>query len=269
MKDISQQCGLPISIAEEDGKLYSTSPELIIPREGKRTYDQLQDVTIEPIEEQQKEYAYLVYRNVFMRRDSGAFLSSQLRYNLIVMPPGVIGNEYLKTLGHFHSSKPGTLISYAEIYEIILGEAIFLIQKMDASFQTVTEHYIYTCKQGEKMIIPPGFGHTTINATQGTLVMGNIMTIDNDPNYEVFKRFKGASYRVLRGKEGNMIIEKNDHFGPMPPLKKITVKSLEHLNIPSSQPLYELLIKKSETFSFISNPDQFLNELDIGQLFIL
>jgi glucose-6-phosphate isomerase len=269
MKDISPQCGLPISISENDGKLYSNSPELIIPKEGKRTFEQLEEVTTEPATEQQRDFAYLVYRNIFMRRDSGMFLASPLRYNLVVLPPGRIGNEYIKTLGHFHSIKPGTTTAYPEIYEIILGEAIFLIQKMDESLQAVLEHYIFTCKQGEKIIIPPGFGHTTINATENILVMGNIMTTNNKPNYEPFRQFKGASYAVLHRKENTISIEKNPRITQTVPLKKISVKAPDHLNIPLEEKLYPLVVKSPELFSFISNPDQFQNELSIGQLFTL
>ncbi len=54
-----------------------------------------------------------------------------LRYDITVIPPGMLGSEYTKTVGHYHPEVPGTDISYPEIYQVLEGSATYLLQKVE------------------------------------------------------------------------------------------------------------------------------------------
>jgi glucose-6-phosphate isomerase len=99
-----------------------------------------------------------MYRNLAWDDSDQAHLESQqVRFDMTVIPPGVICGEYVKTKGHYHPTAPdGT--GYPELYQVIEGEAHYLLQKEDLS-DVVVVH----AKAGESVFIPPGYGHVTIN----------------------------------------------------------------------------------------------------------
>ena len=55
---------------------------------------------------------YYMYRGVETR--------DGLRYDITVIPPSLMGEEYVKTKGHFHCTNKG------ELYTVIEGEVLFL-----------------------------------------------------------------------------------------------------------------------------------------------
>ncbi|WP_437344448.1 glucose-6-phosphate isomerase family protein [Methanoculleus frigidifontis] len=59
-------------------------------------------------------------------------------------------------------------IGYPELYQVLAGEAHYLLQRKDLS-----DGVVVTAKVGEFVLIPPGYGHVTINPGQEDLVMAN------------------------------------------------------------------------------------------------
>lgn len=66
------------------------------------------------IDEPEKEIYYM-YRG--LKKDGN------LRYDITIVPSLIINEEYIKTKGHFHKQ------GHPEIYTVLEGEAIFLMQK--------------------------------------------------------------------------------------------------------------------------------------------
>ncbi len=58
---------------------------------------------------------YYMYRG--LKKKNGA------RYDITVIPPKMLGKEFVKTKGHYHIG------SYGEIYIVLKGKAIYLMQK--------------------------------------------------------------------------------------------------------------------------------------------
>jgi glucose-6-phosphate isomerase len=268
MIDLTKQSGLPIALEESTGKIFSSSIETIIPKEGKRTFDQIREVIENKKAAFTGDYVYLVYRGISKRSDAERIIQSSLRYNLIVIPPGTIDGEFLKTLGHFHSKKPSTNVSYSEIYEILYGEAIFIIQKMDDGYQEVTENYIIPAKVGDKVIIPPDFGHMTINPMPNeTLVMSNLMTTQNNPNYEPYRNFCGASHKLVSIGDGKVQIIKNQNYVKVPDIVKLKPKEIPGFSVSFAKPLYQSFIDNPNAFAFLGSPEAFEKELAVDSLF--
>src|SRR5665647_76408 len=76
---------------------------------------------------------YYMYRDVARSVNDRSWLTQQqLRFDITVIPPREICGEFIKTKGHYHPDDPsGT--GYPEIYEVIAGEAHYLIQNQDCS----------------------------------------------------------------------------------------------------------------------------------------
>lgn len=111
--------------------------------------------------------------------------NGNLRYDITIIPPLIINGEYVKTKGHFHKQ------GYPEIYTVLEGEAIFLMQK---GVNPVEDIYIVKAKKGESAIIPPFYGHITINSSRETLKMANWISDNCLADYKPIENQKGSAY---------------------------------------------------------------------------
>ncbi|WP_301664617.1 glucose-6-phosphate isomerase family protein [Methanoculleus frigidifontis] len=90
-----------------------------------------------------------------------------VRFDITVIPPGAVGGEYVKTKGHYHPLTPAG-IGYPELYQVLAGEAHYLLQR-----KNLRDVVVVTAKAGEFVLIPPGYGHVTVNPGKENLVMAN------------------------------------------------------------------------------------------------
>jgi len=139
---------------------------------------------------------YYMYRGI---EENG-----ELRYDVTVIPPLMLGFEYIKTKGHFHASK------HSEFYTVLEGEAIYLMQKYDGS-----DCYFVKTRAGESVIIPGEYGHITINATDKELKMANWICKNCISEYDSIAQKSGACwfYTVDGWKE-------NSNYDKIPPLRE-------------------------------------------------
>ncbi len=146
---------------------------------GVRRVKDLAPVLLEP--KDSEEAAYWMYRGF-------GHLGEHLRLDLTIMRSGKIGKEYVKTFGHVHPSSPWAE-SYGEVYEIVEGEALMIIQR-----DNVVK--LFKLRKNETVYIPPGWGHVTVNIGKEMLRMINIVASDFKSDYEPYKRMRGAAVYV-------------------------------------------------------------------------
>jgi len=121
---------------------------------------------------------YYMYRNI--KEENG------LRYDITVIPPFLMGDEFVKTKGHFHCS------GHAEIYIVLEGEAIFLMQK---GTEEVTDIYAVKAAKDDIVIVNKEYGHVTINpSARETLKMANWVSPECCSDYKSIEDKKGAAY---------------------------------------------------------------------------
>jgi glucose-6-phosphate isomerase len=150
----------------------------------------------------------------------GVSFFGDLRFDITIFPPKILGKEYVKTKGHFH------LGNFGELYQVLEGEGIFLLQK---GKKLVEDVYFVRAKKDEFVKIPPQYGHITINPTKKMLIVGNWIFDRVKSEYESFEKLKGACYFFT--KDG-WIKNKNYEFVPKlkekPSLKRLP-KNLDFL----------------------------------------
>lgn len=128
-----------------------------------------------------------------------------LRYDITVIPPKKIGEEYVKTYGHYHPKIESNL-SYPEIYQILDGRALFVLQKKRPD--NSVDALITYGEKGQVLLIPPNWGHATVNATQDDiLVLANLIANGFESEYSEYKENRGAAYYVTE-----FGIEQNPHY---------------------------------------------------------
>ncbi len=117
-----------------------------------------------------------------------------LRYDITIIPPKKIGEEYAKTYGHYHPIAEKGL-TYPEIYQVLSGRAIFVLQKRrsDGSVDAL----VTFGEKGQSVLIPPNWGHVTVNASKDeVLVMANLVADGFESDYADYKDGRGAAYYV-------------------------------------------------------------------------
>ena len=156
---------------------------------------------------------YYMYRGLSSsEKDRKAMHEAGLRYDITVVKSGLIGEEFVKTLGHYHPLIPGTDLTYTEIYQVLEGFAHYLLQKEEAG--VVSEVVVVEASLGDVVVIPPNYGHITINLGAGKLVMANWVADGFASDYDPIKSRGGGAYFELE-EEGFV---KNPSYGNVPEL---------------------------------------------------
>ncbi|MEM0475776.1 MAG: glucose-6-phosphate isomerase family protein, partial [Candidatus Norongarragalinales archaeon] len=110
---------------------------------------------------------YYMFRGVAKPKDKPIFKRAGVSFDVTVLPKLDLGSEFNKTLGHYHE-RAACGRTYPEVYEVLKGNAIFLFQKKDSRGKLADVVYCRT-RAGEQVLIPPDYGHATINAGRGVL----------------------------------------------------------------------------------------------------
>jgi glucose-6-phosphate isomerase len=190
---------------------------------------------------------YFMYRDLARSNVDREWLRDQnLRYDVTVIPPSVLCGEYVKTKGHYHPDNPQG-VGYPEIYEILEGSAEYLLQD-----KTLSDAVVVTAVKGDIVLIPPGYGHVTINPGTTTLVMANIVSTAFESIYEDYEDLRGAVYYRME-REGYV---KNGQYPTHPPLRYI--RKCNGTGFPGIQnrSLYSIIGEKN-TLMFLNHPEQF------------
>lgn len=194
---------------------------------------------------------YYMYRGVSAASDREAFLIHELRYDLTVILPGRVGREYFKTVGHFHPLKPQGRETYPEYYEVLAGEAIYLLQK-NSPTGDVEEIMAVGATAGDKVYIPPNYGHVTINPGEECLVMANLVERNFKSIYEPFRDKHGAAYYYLAWDKGKAEFIRNPHYRSSVALQMIPAPSLpQPIETAKAKGLYAAFIASPDTFNFL------------------
>jgi oxalate decarboxylase/phosphoglucose isomerase-like protein (cupin superfamily) len=72
---------------------------------------------------------YDVYRGIAFPEDEPLLRKYNFRYDITVIMPGTVNGECRKTSGHYHGWTPEGRHSYAEVYEVLKGTALYVLQK--------------------------------------------------------------------------------------------------------------------------------------------
>lgn len=142
---------------------------------------------------------YYMYRNLKQK--------GHLRYDITIIPFRMLGQEFVKTKGHEH---PG---NFSELYEVLKGRAIFLLQKEENGL--IKDVYAIKAKPKDKVFIPSGYGHVTINPGPEKLKIANWVSDQFESDYSLFLEKGGACYFLL--KEAGWL--KNNNYSAIPPLR--------------------------------------------------
>jgi len=207
---------------------------------------------------------YYMYRDLAENEeDRRKIVDNDLRYDITVFPPIMLGKEFNKTLGHDHPIVPGTSITYPELYEVLQGETIFLLQ--DSQNEDIKDIFAVRAKKDDKVIILPKYEHLIINPTNRELKICNWICRTFASNiYKPFRARQGFSYYAI--KNGNEIKWiKNENYDSIPDLRFEEPNNFYGFEIKKDKPIYGL-VNNLEKLDFLTEPQKYdWKPLDLSQ----
>ncbi len=182
---------------------------------------------------------YFMYRDLYREGDRNRIRKMGLRYDITVIPSRMLGKEYVKTKGHFHAVSES--MTYPELYGVLEGEAHYLLQK-----EKVERTVLVRAEKGDRVIIPPGYGHVTINPTSEKLKMANWVCRDFDSLYGPMVKKGGAAWFEL---ESGFV--RNENYEKVPELEMLEASE----NDPFRREIYDL-INEPDKLEFLISPEE-------------
>ncbi len=252
MKDLSSICYLSVSL-NEDGRL-SFGEGITEVTPAIRTLDDSR-IVLEDREADGPGELYYMYREMCREADREGIRSRGLRYDITVIRPGKVGREYVKTVGHYHPAKPGTDYTFPEVYEVINGKAHYLFQRPGEE-AGAEEVIMIEALPGDKVLIPPNYGHITINPGDDFLVMSNWVASDFSSVYEPLEKLGGGAYFEVEV-DGRAQFEANPKYSNLPPLRKVPVVELRRFDLVKEVPMYQIFLRDPDKLDFLINPEKY------------
>lgn len=216
---------------------------------------------------------YFMYRALSLPEHEMLFEKNGIRYDITVLMPGSIEAECIKTVGHYHPVKPGAACTYPEVYEVLHGQARYLLQRpccLEEPQEGLEQVIVVSAAAGDKVLIPPDFGHVTINPGPDFLVMSNLVATDFESVYSPLQEMGGAGYFGLAfpvekkddyGGSGiagsEPVFKPNPCYASLPPLITARPQELPQFSLLKNFPQYSAFVENPAHFSFLTHPENY------------
>jgi glucose-6-phosphate isomerase len=139
-------------------------------------------------------------------------------------------------------------MGYPEVYEVLEGEAKYLIQS-----RRPEDIVMISAKAGDIVIIPPGYGHISINpSADQTLAMANIVSTAFESEYGEYETLHGAAYYAM----SDGTLQKNPSYPKMPAVRYPGPHGRSAMQHICPGPLYSCIGNES-ALGFLNFPEKF------------
>jgi len=210
--DLADATGLPVSLDDATCGL-TFGPPLSAIEPTTRPAELLARVYRDPgaVDRLAPEGLYFMYDGVALPEHRAALGQTGLRYDLTVLRPITVGDEPVKTLGHYHTLAPDG-VPYPELYQVAFGCAHFVLQFARAPEYRVEAVVVVEARAGEAVLMPPGWGHVSVNAGGTALVMCNWIAEACGTVPARYLEMAGAACYEVRGRGGALELRPNPRY---------------------------------------------------------
>ncbi len=215
-----------------------------LPKADVRNIEDMYDVLRSP-DCQETGPLYFMYRDLALTPSDRRWLRShQVRYDITAILPRDLCGERAKTKGHYHPEAPSGP-GYPEMYEVIAGHAHYLLQDRSLSDVVLVDAHAQ-----DIVVVPPGYGHVTINAGDAELVMANLVSSAFLSEYGEYEKRRGAAY--YERTDGTFL--QNPSYTPAADLRRISAGKIRGLLDAPSGSIYALV--GTDRLSFLNHPEK-------------
>jgi glucose-6-phosphate isomerase len=254
--DLQNVSGLPIGLNDQGLLVFGQG--VVVDERGVRLMEELTSVALEPaVCRGNSDIVYYMENGVYQQQDAGRLANVPMRYELTLIPARRIGREFVKTHGHLHHPEPQSGIDYAEVCEVLAGKAHFLFQTLNVTGPRASMAFYVEATAGQKVLMPPGFDHCTINPGPDALLFSDVIALGVSGIYDRFKTAGGAAYLEV-SEDGQPLFIPNPTYQDVPPLLQIEPRDYPELELTSDVPLYTAFVRsRGGKWDFLLDPRRF------------
>ena len=254
MPDLAVLSGLPLGLS---GDLLLFGEDVIVDETTQRLLADLALVALDPAScLDSAQVAYHMYNGIYRRSDARRLSGVPLRYELTLIPPRLLGREYVKTHGHLHDAPPGSALTYPEICEVLLGTAHIIMQTFDPAGPRADTVTCIEVAQGQTIVIPPGVDHLTINPGSGPLLFADVIALQCRSLYDRFRASHGAAYLEIE-QNGSPTFFANSVYASVPPLTRRVAGGDSQLGLLPGETLYASFVRtRGQEWGFLTQPER-------------
>lgn len=191
---------------------------------------------------------YWMYNGISLPEHHAAFAELDIQYELTLLYPTRLGAQRSKTLGHIHTFPPNGKHNYAEVCEVLWGEAVFLFQTLEAKRAPFT--YAVHAKAGDKVVFPPNLHHLTVNVKDEMMLFADLICLQTRGDYTGLSAMQGGAY--LCEETG---WRANPSYNDAAPFA--LWEAVAYPGLLGSVPLYELIWRAPEQLQWLNEPESF------------
>lgn len=209
---------------------------------------------------------YQTYRGIVFPKDENVFNKYEMSYDITIVHEGTVNGEFNKTSGHYHGWNSKRTNTYGEVYEVILGEALFVLQKsmdFDKHPETpkIDDVILARVHAGQTLLVPPNYGHCSINVGTEPLVFSNIAYKPCPVIYDSVKINHGMAYFIYKNENGKIDVKKNSNYVNLPSPRIVNVSEDDQLGINFYKGIYESFLSNPAKFDYLPHPDSYINRI--------
>lgn len=199
------------------------------------------------------EILYTIAMDVGKESDKQDLKKRNLLYGAVMYSKGQIGKEPVRSQGHIHAVSKSCNSSTPEVYEIWQGEAVIYMQ--ESGKKNPGRCFAVYAKEGEVVIVPPGWAHCTINANiNENMVFGAWCVRDYGFEYIDIRENGGVAFFPEITKNGKLQWSHNEKYEKC----SITVKEArcyDEFDLKKGVAIYSQYEQNNNLFQFVTNPE--------------
>jgi len=194
------------------------------------------------------EHLYTIYMDIRVAGIADELRAHGLGYGAVVYNHGALGRESLRSQGHVHSVAPDSGVGYSELYEFWHGRGLVYMQ--DSATADVRDVVVIETGPGDKVAIPPGWAHATVNVGDGPMAFGAVYALDAKLLYDPLRRLQGTAHYVL----ADGTLEPNPRYERVPGARRTGAHRIPECGIEAGRPA---LAGDVARLDFVSRPDRY------------
>ncbi len=193
------------------------------------------------------EEVFRVYQTIRLLEDKE--LWDDISFDIIVIQPGKLGKEYMKTIGYYRSVAENGY-RYPEIYQIAEGYVEFFLQQPSQSHDKIKDAVMIRAQRLDVVVIPPAYGLTLINPSEKKAIVTRLRAMETAEINDQYKQTHGECY--YRIEEDKWDFNENYEEIPMLRLEKPQNK---WKSLKRGIPIYSIYTYKPKIFAPLLEPD--------------
>jgi glucose-6-phosphate isomerase len=244
--DLRESLGLSIE-SEGETLTYDNSEITIKNLISYSSKEILAKLKLEEEVKEDREEVFRIYEGV--RRVEDKELWDIVRFDILIIQPGNLGDKCKSTVGHYRSLAENGY-NYPEIYQVVDGYSEILLQQPGEKHEQVKDALMMRVQKFDAFVIPPTYGVSIINPSEKSTILARIIADDAKEITEPFERTNGTCYR--RKSEGGWDFNKS--YEEIPQLR-LGEPQNKWKTVKRGIPIYASYIYRPKHFNALVEPD--------------